>query len=172
MFQKLCSGFCYSRFTDSVPWFKSTGCCVQASVPSVLNRLKDVNVSVGDVAVFTCRVCGKPLPSIVWTGPDQMQISNSTQTLCDYSDDGLARLQVSALVIWLIVLYLVPIPFNYSTHSSRVYRFLWCLSEIFLSNVDERLIWWCRCSQHCCFYYRNLLLSLIIMLPDFYLFWY
>ena len=61
----------------------------------MLNRLKDVSVSVGDVAVFTCRVCGKPRPSIVWTGPDRTQISNSAQTVYDYSEDGLARLQVS-----------------------------------------------------------------------------
>ena len=64
----------------------------------MLNRLNDVSVSVSEVAVFTCRVCGKPRPSVVWTGPDRMQISNSTRTLCDYSDDGLARLQVSVPV--------------------------------------------------------------------------
>jgi len=64
----------------------------------VLNRLKDVSVGTGDVAVFTCRVCGRPKPNIVWTGPDQTQISNSAQTLCDYFDDGLARLQVSVPV--------------------------------------------------------------------------
>ena len=72
-------------------------CCLQASAPSVLNRLQDVSVGIGEVAVLTCRVCGKPQPSVVWTGPDQTQISNSTQTLCEYYDDGLARLQVSVL---------------------------------------------------------------------------
>jgi len=74
-------------------------CGMQASAPSVLNRLKDVSVSIGDVAVLTCRMCGKPRPSVMWTGPDRTQISNSSQTLCDYYDDGLARLQVSVLSV-------------------------------------------------------------------------
>ena len=64
----------------------------------MLNRLKDASVSVGEVAVFTCRMCGKPWPNIVWTGPDRTQISNGSQTLCDYSVDGVARLQVTVLV--------------------------------------------------------------------------
>jgi len=68
----------------------------------VLNRLKDASVSAGDVAVFTCRVCGKPRPNVLWTGPDRTQISFSMQTLCDYFDDGLARLQVSVPVCWTL----------------------------------------------------------------------
>jgi len=89
-------------------------CCMQASAPSVLNRLKDIRVGIGETAVLTCRVCGKPRPNIMWTGPDRTQISNSSQTLCDYYDDGLARLQVSVpscstlcFVMWLPCYYVI-----------------------------------------------------------------
>ena len=70
-----------------------------------MNRLKDASVSVGEVAVFTCRLCGKPRPSILWTGPDHSQISHSTQTLCDFSDDGLARLQVRLPVYQMVTVH-------------------------------------------------------------------
>ena len=150
--------FTTKQLVERRQWWTDVHCCMQASAPSVLNRLKDVSVNVGEVAVLTCSVCGKPRPSIVWTGPDRTQISNSSQTLCDYYDDGLARLQVfvpSCLIVCSIMYLWWTLKFavcNFINNNFTLHRLLYkqlylpnwmgILCWFWPSSSRQKMIWW------------------------------
>lgn len=63
----------------------------------MISRISDVIVDIGGTAVFTCRVCGKPRPTVTWLGPTRTAITNSNRAWSEYADDSIARLQVRLL---------------------------------------------------------------------------
>lgn len=51
----------------------------------------------GGMALFSCRVLGKPRPTVHWSGPGQVPVVSGGSVTCDYSEDGIARLKVNFL---------------------------------------------------------------------------
>lgn len=80
---------------------------LQQSAQPMISRMGDVIVDMGGTAVFTCRVCGKPRPNVQWTGPSRTAIANTNRTWCEYSDDGVAQLQVSGRRCWNVACIIV-----------------------------------------------------------------
>lgn len=58
-------------------------------------ELHDYTVEAGSVAVLTCRVCGRPRPTVTWRGPDQAVMVSSRSVKIVYAEDGTASLQVN-----------------------------------------------------------------------------
>jgi triple functional domain protein len=71
----------------------------EAVAPSIMVPLRDVTVHVGDTAVFTCRVCGRPRPGVAWRGPDGSVVSAGPQVTFTYAEDGTASLQLQQVPV-------------------------------------------------------------------------
>ena len=65
--------------------------------PSVHAPLTSIMVQAGDTAILTCRICGRPRPSITWKFKDSILLTPDARTLMTYAEDGFATLQVSSL---------------------------------------------------------------------------
>ena len=63
--------------------------------PSVHTPLKSLRVQAGDVAVFTCRVCGRPRPNINWSFNNNIPVLPDQRTVISYREDGVVTLQVN-----------------------------------------------------------------------------
>ncbi len=87
---------------DNLTLDKSTLDCLQIVVPDFLYELAptfqrplmDAVVEAGDTVMFTCKVCGRPRPTVTWRGPDQSILSNGPTMVVGYTDDGTTTLQV------------------------------------------------------------------------------
>ena len=62
--------------------------------PLVKRDLTGVMVEVGGTAVFMCRMCGRPRPTVTWCGPNQAELVSGPRVAFSYTDDGTATLQV------------------------------------------------------------------------------
>ena len=56
--------------------------------------LRNITVPKGKTAIFTCHLCGRPRPTIVWKGPDQEYLSNGPRFSIEYDEDGTSMLKV------------------------------------------------------------------------------
>ncbi|XP_029657628.1 kalirin isoform X4 [Octopus sinensis] len=64
--------------------------------PTIQQALADITVNAGEEAVLTCRICGRPRPTITWKSPDSNTVIPSARTSISYCDEnGEARLQIS-----------------------------------------------------------------------------
>ncbi|CAE1271113.1 Kalirin,Rho guanine nucleotide exchange factor 25,Triple functional domain protein,Death-associated protein kinase 1,Death-associated protein kinase 3 [Acanthosepion pharaonis] len=64
--------------------------------PTIQQPLTNVTVNAGEVAVLTCRICGRPRPNITWKTPDSQTIIPSVKIAISYSDENNeATLQLS-----------------------------------------------------------------------------
>ncbi|CAD5125741.1 DgyrCDS13950 [Dimorphilus gyrociliatus] len=57
-------------------------------------HLQDVTAEEGSTAVFTCRVCGRPRPNLMWFGTDQQVLEDSENLKINIEDDGEATLSI------------------------------------------------------------------------------
>lgn len=57
-------------------------------------HIQDVTVEEGSTAVFTCRVCGRPRPNLMWFGSAQQVLEESENVKIELGDDGEATLSV------------------------------------------------------------------------------
>ena len=64
------------------------------SAPLFSVPISDVVLRVNETATFTCRVCGKPKPTVTWKGPEDRIIISGPGVHMSYTDDGVATLQV------------------------------------------------------------------------------
>ena len=62
--------------------------------PLFKQDLSSVVVDVGGTAVFTCRVCGRPRPTVIWHGPNKTELVGGPRVALSYSEDGEATLKV------------------------------------------------------------------------------
>ena len=62
--------------------------------PLFKQDLSSVVVDVGGTAVFTCRVCGRPRPTVTWHGPNKTELVGGPRVALSYSEDGEATLKV------------------------------------------------------------------------------
>ncbi|XP_053386213.1 kalirin-like isoform X3 [Mercenaria mercenaria] len=67
--------------------------------PSVHAPLKSLTVQAGDVAVFTCRICGRPRPNINWSFNNNIPVVPDQRTVISYREDGVVTLQISQVTI-------------------------------------------------------------------------
>ena len=63
--------------------------------PSIHAPLTSIMVQASDTAILTCRICGRPRPSITWKFKDSTPLIPDARTLITYAEDGFATLQVS-----------------------------------------------------------------------------
>lgn len=70
-------------------------------VPSIHAPLKSLIVQAGEVAVLTCRICGRPRPSITWTFNNSITIVPDHRTVISFREDGVVTLQVENLLAHL-----------------------------------------------------------------------
>ena len=64
--------------------------------PSVHTPLTSLTVQAGGVAEFTCRICGRPRPSITWKFNNNIPVRPDSRTVMSYREDGVVTLQVSS----------------------------------------------------------------------------
>ncbi|XP_052236412.1 kalirin-like [Dreissena polymorpha] len=63
--------------------------------PSVTVPLENLTAQAGDVAVFTCRICGRPRPIISWTLNNSVPVVADHRTVILCREDGVVTLQIS-----------------------------------------------------------------------------
>jgi hypothetical protein len=63
--------------------------------PTLLQPLVDLVVAAGSSALFVCKVCGRPRPTIEWSGPGRAVIVPNERTKLNYSDNNVVTLQVN-----------------------------------------------------------------------------
>ena len=63
--------------------------------PSVNSPLRNLTVQANEVAVFTCRICGRPRPNVTWTFNNNISVVPDHRTVITYKEDGNVTLQVS-----------------------------------------------------------------------------
>jgi Immunoglobulin I-set domain len=64
--------------------------------PVLLQPLVDLVVAAGSSALFVCKVCGRPRPTIEWSGPGRAVIVPNERTKLNYSDNNVVTLQVKS----------------------------------------------------------------------------
>lgn len=76
--------------------------CVQIAVdfsfevpPIIQQPLTSLTVQAGSTAVLTCRICGRPRPTITWRYQDRPSpITPGPLVMLLYNEEGMATLQV------------------------------------------------------------------------------
>ena len=71
------------------------------SGPTLVQPLVDLVVAAGSSALFVCKICGRPRPTIEWTGPGLSVLEPSARVKLNYSDNNVVTLQVRAFVVYL-----------------------------------------------------------------------
>ncbi|XP_024113671.1 triple functional domain protein isoform X3 [Oryzias melastigma] len=62
--------------------------------PEFLVPLSDVTCDSGESAMLSCKVCGRPRPTVSWRGPNQNHLTNNERFSITYSDSGDATLRI------------------------------------------------------------------------------
>ena len=66
--------------------------------PTVQQPMANTVIQAGDVAVLTCRICGRPRPEIAWTFQGTTQVVNGARHKITYTEDGYVMLKVQFFV--------------------------------------------------------------------------
>lgn len=62
--------------------------------PIIQQPLTSITVQAGSTVTFTCRICGRPRPTLSWHFQDNTPIPVNRQAVLMYTDDGMATLEV------------------------------------------------------------------------------
>ncbi|XP_039613341.1 kalirin isoform X3 [Polypterus senegalus] len=71
---------------------------IQEVAPEFLVPLSDVTCAFGETVVLSCKVCGRPKPSITLKGPDQNLVVNNSRFTLDIRETGEILLKICNLI--------------------------------------------------------------------------